>query len=138
MTPAPDAEPLRKTRTAADYAYRHARGQLARAEVAEVLRAIAAYDAATGPSAMLRRMRDLIIAVQQAAGSALLKANADDPDIARFNALVEEATGKAADAGQDDAARDDGASGGPADGGPADLDEILAAVLWARYGPAPG
>jgi hypothetical protein len=133
MTAAPDAEPLRKTRTAADYAYRHARGELARAEVAEVLRAIAAYDAAASPDAILRRMRDLIIAVQQAAGPAVLKANADDPDIARFNALLEEATGKAADAGRGGAARDDGASGGPAD-----LDEILAAVLWARYGPEPG
>jgi hypothetical protein len=65
--------------------------------------------------------------------AALLKANADDPDIARFNALLEEATGKAAGAGQDGAARDDGASGSPAD-----LDEILAAVLWARCGPASG
>ena len=133
MTPAPDTEPLRKTRTAADYAYRHAHGELARAEVAEVLRAIAAYDAAVSPVAVLRRMRDLIIAVQQAVGPALLKAGADDPDIARFNALLEEATGKAAGAGQDGAARDDRASGGPAD-----LDEILAAVLWARYGPTPG
>jgi hypothetical protein len=133
MTAAPDAEPLRKTRTAADYAYRHAHGELARAEVSEVLRAIAAYDAATGPDAMLRRMRDLIIAVQQAAGPALLKANADDPDIARFNALLEEATGQDTAAGQDGTAQDDQAPGGPAD-----LDEILATVLWARYGPETG
>jgi hypothetical protein len=133
---APDAEPLRKTRTAADYAYRHAHGQLAQARAAEVLRAIAAYDAANAaadPDAILSRIRDLIIAVQQAVGPALLKAGAGDPDIARFNALLGEATGEAAAAGQDGAAPDDEAPGGPAD-----LDEILAAVLWARYGPEPG
>lgn len=110
---------LRKTRTAAEYVHRYAAGPLARERAAEVLRAVNAYEAHPAPAAAPLLLADLLTAVAECVGSAWLKVNADDPDIARFTALIdrtqEEPTRPSADA---------------------DLDELLAAVLWARHGPA--
>ena len=65
-------------------------------------------------------MSGLLAAVAECAGSTWLKANTDDPDVARFTALL------------DSAAEPAPAGGFPQAG---DLDDMLAAVLWAAHGP---
>jgi len=109
---------LRKTRTAAEYVHRHAAGPLARERAAEVLQAVNAYEAHPSSAAAPLLLTDLLTAIVECVGPAWLKVNADDPDIARFTALI-------------DRTRDETAQP-PAD---VDLDELLAAVLWARHGP---
>jgi hypothetical protein len=117
---------LRKTWTAADYVWRHARNPLTRDHAAEVKNAIMAYRGAHDAADAVARARALLAAVWECLGSTWLAANRDDPDVARFTALVEPA------AGAGDPAAD--ASGNANLG---DLDELLATVLWARHGPEP-
>jgi thioredoxin 2 len=117
---------LRKTWTAADYVWRHARNPLIRDHAAEVKNAIMAYRRAGDAADAVVRARALLAAVWECLGSTWLAANRDDPDVARFTAVVEP------EAGADDPAGD--ASG---DAGVGDLDELLATVLWARHGPEP-
>jgi len=111
-----------KTRAAAGYAARHARGELARAHATILL---ARLDACEGvlpggdrdvPAVLHGLLRDLVLATRDLAGPAWLEAASDTPDIAAFTAL--QAT--------------------PAPPGPAELDEIISRVLWARFPrPAP-
>ncbi|MBA9003371.1 MULTISPECIES: hypothetical protein [Thermomonospora] len=110
---------LRKTRTAAEYVHRSAAGPLAREHAVEILRTAAAYELHPAPAAAPLLLADLLTAVAECAGPAWLKANADDPDIARFTALVDQT--------QDETAEPPTIT---------DLDELLAAVLWTRHGPA--
>ncbi len=112
--------PWVKTETAADHVQRPARNPLTRAHAADVQQAIAvcrvadsAVDAAAAPTGLLT-------AVAECAGSNWLKANTDDPDVARLTALLESA------------AEPIPAGGFPE---PGDLDDVLAAVLWAAHGP---
>lgn len=112
--------PWVKTETAADHVQRPARNPLTRAHAADVQQAIAvcrvadsAVDAAAAPTGLLT-------AVAECAGSNWLKANNDDPDVARLTALPESA------------AEPIPAGGFPE---PGDLDDVLAAVLWAAHGP---
>jgi hypothetical protein len=115
--------PLMKTETAADYVRRHARNLLTRTHAADAQQAIAASRAADDPIDAAAALSRLLAAVSDCAGSGWLKANGDDPDVARFMALMDSAAEPA-----------------PAGGFPqaSDLDDILAAVLWATMitGPA--
>ena len=112
--------PLMKTETATDYVRRHARNPLTRAHAASVQQAIAACRAADDPVDAAAVLTGLLAAVAECAGSGWLKANGDDPDVARFTALLDSAAEPA-----------------PAGGFPHanDLDDMLAAVLWAAHGP---
>jgi len=116
----PSTPPLVKTETAADYIQRHARNPLTRTHAAIVRQAIAACRAAGNPVDAATALTGLLTAVAECAGSNWLKANTGDPDIARFTALLESAAEPA-----------------PAGGFPhaGDLDDLLAAVLWAAHGP---
>jgi hypothetical protein len=102
--------PLVKTETAADYVQRHARNPLTRAHAADVQQAIAACRATDDPVDAATALIGLLATVAECAGSGWLKANSDDPDVARFTRLVENA-----------------AEPSPADGSPdaSDLDELL-------------
>jgi hypothetical protein len=106
-----------KTRAAAWYAARHARGELARARAAVVLAALGACEGIPPggevPAVFHGLLRDLVLAVRDLAGPAWLEASGDDPDVAAFTAL--QAT--------------------PVPPSPAELDEIIARVLWARFAP---
>jgi hypothetical protein len=106
-----------KTRAAARYAARHARSELARARAAVLLTRLGACQdipaGAAVPAVFHGVLRDLVLAARDLAGPAWLAAASDDPDIAAFTAL--QAT--------------------PAPPSPAELDEIIARVLWARFGP---
>jgi hypothetical protein len=113
------APPLVKIQTAADYVQRHARNPLTRAHAADVRQAIAVCRAAGDPVDAAAALTGLLAAVAECAGSSWLKANIDDPDVARFTALRESAAEPAA-----------GSS--PQAG---DVDDVLAAVLWAAHGP---
>jgi hypothetical protein len=112
--------PLAKAETAADYVRRHARNPLTRAHAADVQQAITACRAAGDPVDAAAAVSVLLAAVAECAGSTWLKANTDDPDVARFTALL------------DSAAEPARAGGFPHAG---DLDDMLAAVLWAAHGP---
>jgi hypothetical protein len=112
--------PLMKTETAADYVWRQARNPLTRDHAAEVQQAIAVCRAADDPVEAAAALAGLLTAVRDCAGSSWLKANSDDPDVARFSALL-------------DSAAETSKAGGTPDAG--DLDELLAAVLWAAHGP---
>jgi hypothetical protein len=109
-----------KTEMAADYVWRHARNPLTRDHAAEVQQAIAICRAADDPVEAAAALAGLLTAVRDCAGSIWLKANSDDPDVARFTALL-------------DSAAETSQAGGTPDAG--DLDELLAAVLWAAHGP---
>jgi hypothetical protein len=114
------APPLVKTHTAAGYVQRHARSPLTRAHAAGVQQAITVCRAAENPVDAAAALTGLLTAVAECAGSSWLKANTDDPDVARFAALRETAAepvpaGRFPQAG--------------------DLDDLLAAVLWAAHGP---
>ena len=112
--------PLMKTETAADYVWRHAHNPVTRDRAAEVQQAIAVCRAADDPVEAAAALAGLLTAVRDCAGSSWLKANSDDPDVARFTALL-------------DSAAETSQAGGTPDAG--DLDELLAAVLWAAHGP---
>lgn len=112
--------PLVKTQTAADYVQRHARNPLTRAHAVGVQQAIAISRAADNPVDAGAALTGLLAAVAECAGSSWLKANTDDPDVGRFTALLESA------------AEPTPAGGVPEAG---DLDDMLAAVLWAAHGP---
>jgi hypothetical protein len=114
--------PWVKTETAADYIWRHARSPLIRAHAADVQHAIAACRTADNPVEADVALAGLLIAVRECAGSSWLKANSDDPDVARFTMLLERATECTS------------AGGIPVVG---DIDELLATVLWAAHGPQP-
>ena len=88
MTGNPTA-PLMKTETAADYVRRHARNPLTRAHAADVQQAIAACRAADDPIGAAAALIGLLAVVAECAGSGWLKANGDDPDVARFTALLD-------------------------------------------------
>ena len=114
--------PLVKTETAIGYVARRTRSPLTRAHAAEVQRAIAVCRAADDPADVDEALGELLAAVAECAGSGWLKANRDDPDVARFTALVKDTAGT-----------------GPGSAAPqaGELDELLAAVLWAAHGPPP-
>jgi hypothetical protein len=114
--------PWVKTETAADYIWRHARSPLIRAHAADVQQAIAACRTADNPIDAAAALAGLLIAVRACAGSSWLRANSDDPDIARFTILLESAA-------------ESTTAGGIPDVG--DIDELLATVLWAAHGPQP-
>jgi hypothetical protein len=119
-----------KTRAAARYAARHARGELARARAAVLTARLGACENIPAddavPAVFHGVLRDLVLAARDLAGPAWLEASGDDPDVAAFTAL--QAT--------------------PVPPSPAELDEIISRVLWARFappgtardgaGPAPG
>lgn len=115
-------KPLAKTETAAGYIGRTARSPLIREHAADVQRAIAVCRAAGDAADADAALGGLLGAVAECAGSAWLKANRDDPDVARFTALMESVIGT-----------------GPVIAAPeaGELDELLAAVLWAAHGPQP-
>jgi hypothetical protein len=82
-----------KTRAAAGYAARHARGELARARATVLL---ARLDACEGvlpggdgdvPAVLHGLLRDLVLAARDLAGPACLQAAGDDPGIAGSTAL---------------------------------------------------
>ena len=112
--------PLMKTETAADYVQRHARNPLTRGHAADVQQAIAACRAADDPVDAAAALTGLLTAVAECAGSGWLKANTDDPDVARLTALLDSAAEPASAGGFPQAS---------------DLDDMLAAVLWAAHGP---
>lgn len=114
VAPTTPALILRKTRTAADFVHRHARSPLTREHAADVLRAIAGWHAAR-PETAHAHLADLLAALAECAGGAWLKANAADPDVARFTHLAAH----------------------PQHIDPRDLDDVLAAILWTRHGPEP-
>jgi len=105
---------LRKTRTAAEYVHARTRSAELRDRAAEVLRVVADVDAAEGSPATLR---DVVVSVADCAGPEWLEAHADDPDVRRLKAFLENPV--------------------LLPGDPAELDELLATVLWARHGPEP-
>jgi hypothetical protein len=106
-----------KSRAAAGYIARHARGELARARAAVLLtRLDACEDVPAGgdvPAVLHGLLRDLVLAARDLAGPAWLAAASDDPDIAAFSAL--QAT--------------------PVPPSPAELDDIISRVLWSRFAP---
>ena len=112
--------PLVKTETAADYVQQHARNPLTRAHAADAQQAIAVCRAADNPVDAAAALTGLLAAVAECAGSSWLKANTDDPDVARLTALLGSAAERAPACGFPDAG---------------DLDDVLAAVLWAAHGP---
>lgn len=112
--------PLAKTQTAAGYVQRRARNPLTRTHAAAVQQAIAICRAADNPVDAATALTALLTAVAECAGASWLKANTEDPDVARFTALQESAAGPAPAGGYPEAS---------------DLDEVLAAVLWAAHGP---
>jgi hypothetical protein len=114
------ATPLKKTETAAAYIGRTARSPLIREHAADVQRAIAVCRAAGDAADAEAALRGLLETVAECAGRAWLKANSDDPDVARFTALMDGSAGTSP------------AAAAPVAG---ELDELLAAVLWAAHGP---
>lgn len=114
------AMPLVKTETAADYVGRNARSPLTRKHAADVQRAIAVCRAADDAAYAEAALGGLLEAVAECAGRAWLKANSDDPDVARFTALI----GGSIEA-----------SPGAAAPEASELDDLLAAVPWAAHGP---
>ena len=111
---------MAKTQTAADYVQRHARNPLTRTHAASVQQAIAVCRAADNPVDTAAALTGLLTAVAECAGSSWLKANTDDPDVARFRALLESSAEPVPAAAFPEAG---------------DLDDVLAAVLWAAHGP---
>ena len=111
---------MAKTQTAADYVQRHARNPLTRTHAASVQQAIAVCRAADNPVDTAAALTGLLTAVAECAGSSWLKANTDDPDVARFTALLESAAEPVPAAAFPEAG---------------DLDHVLAAVLWAAHRP---
>jgi hypothetical protein len=95
---------------------------LIRAHAADVQQAIAACRTADNPIDAAAALAGLLIAARECAGSSWLRANSDDPDIARFTILLESAA-------------ESTTAGGIPDVG--DIDELLATVLWAAHGPQP-
>lgn len=93
---------------------------MTRAPAADVQQAIAVCRAADDPVDAAAALTGLLTAVAECAGSSWLKANTDDHDVARFTTLLESA------------AEPTPAAGSPEAG---DLDDMLAAVLWAAHGP---
>lgn len=110
---------LSKTRAAAQYAARHAANDLTRHRAAVLLKRLGVAEAAlagTGgrlPVTVAGLLRALVLAVRDLAGKTWLAASGDDPDVAAFTAL--EATPRPPEAAR--------------------IDQICAAVLWARYAP---
>jgi hypothetical protein len=106
-----------KTRAAAGYVARHARGELARARAAMLTARLGACeDVPAGgdvPSVFHGVLRDLVLAARDLVGPAWLDTASDDPDVAAFTAL--QAT--------------------PVPPPLAELDEITSRVLWARFAP---
>jgi hypothetical protein len=114
--------PLVKTDTAAGYIRRTARSPLTREHAADVQRAIAACRAAGDAEGTDAAIGGLLQTVAQCAGRTWLRANRDDPDVARFTVLAEgvSRTGRAITMPE-----------------ASELDDLLAAVLWAAHGPRP-
>ena len=106
-----------KTRAAAGYIARQARGELTRGRAAALTaRLDACEDIPAGgdvPAVFHGLLRDLVLAARDLAGPAWLAAASDDPDIAAFTAL----------------------QAIPVPPSPAELDEIISRVLWARFAP---
>ena len=105
-----------KTRAAAGYAARHARGELTRGRAAVLTaRLDACEDIPAGhvPAVFHGLLRDLVLAARDLAGPAWLAAASDDPDIAAFTAL----------------------QAIPVPPSTAELDQIISRVLWARFAP---
>lgn len=114
------AMPLVKTDTAASYIRRAARSPLTREHAADVQQAIAACRAVGDVASADAVIGGLLQAVAECAGRTWLRANRDDPDVARFTDLTEGASR---------------AGRVITEPGAGELDELLAAVLWAAHGP---
>ena len=106
---------FRKTRTALAFISRHTRSDITRIRALALGALLDTVTTGEVPDGGGTLFRDLVIATRDLAGAAWLDANADDPDIRAFTALDAAAEPPSAEA----------------------LDEILSAVLWARFGPAP-
>lgn len=108
-----------KTRAAAQYAARHAASDLTRHRAAVLLKRLNVCEAALAgtngqlPVTTAGLLRTLMLAVRDLAGTTWLDASGDDPDVAAFTALE--------------------AITSPLE--PARIDQVCAAVLWARYAP---
>lgn len=107
---------LRRTRTAADFVYRHSRSRLTRGHAADVLRAVSDWHAAD-PESAPARLANLLASVVECTGESWLRANAADPDVARFNDLVAYPPLSPIEAH--------------------DLDDLLSTILWTRHAPGP-
>ena len=110
-----------KTRSAAQYAATHGRGELTHKRALVVLQRLLACEAALAgadghmPALADGPLRRLARAAQDLAGPVWLAANAADPDVTAL-AAAESAHLTAA---------------------PGKLDDIISTVLWARFGPNP-
>jgi hypothetical protein len=112
--------PFGKTRAAAEYAARHGRTELTLTRAAVLLEQLAACQAALAggegeqPLAVAGLLAALVRAVRDLVGPAWLDANAGDPDVAAFTAMLDAAL--------------------PPE--PEQIDQLCSEVLWARFGPA--